>query len=79
MQEIYLNSFVTKCIKSYLKVRKNTNLNYIFVSNKGNKMSAQSIDRTIKKLKNRAGITRKISAHSLRRSAIQICIIMGLV
>lgn len=69
MQEIYLNSFVTKCIKSYLKVRKNTNLNYIFVSNKGNKMSAQSIDRTIKKLKNRAGITRKISAHSLRRSA----------
>lgn len=70
IQELYFNSFVTKCIKNYIdKSRKETDSNYLFVSNAGNKMSTQSIDRTIKKLKNRAGITRPISAHSLRRSA----------
>lgn len=70
IQEIYFNSFVTKCIKDYVsKDRKPTELNYLFVSNTGKKMSTQSIDTTIKKLKNRAGITRPISAHSLRRSA----------
>lgn len=70
IQEIYFNSFVTKCVKDYvIKKRKKTDLDYLFVSNTGKKMSTQSIDTTIKKLKNRAGITRPISAHSLRRSA----------
>ena len=69
MQEIYFNSFVTKCIKQYLKNRASTKLNYLFVSNTGNKMSTQSIDATIKKIKNKAGITKPISAHSLRRTA----------
>lgn len=69
MQEIYFNSFVTKCIKQYLKTRTSTKLNYLFVSNTGKKMSAQSIDTTIKKIKNKAGITKPISAHSLRRTA----------
>lgn len=69
MQVIYFNPFVTKCVKEYLKVRKESNLDYLFVSNQGTKMTTQSIDRTIKKIKNRAGIERPISAHSLRRSA----------
>lgn len=70
IQEIYFNSFVTKCIVDYIKkCRKETDLDYLFVSNTGNKMSIQSIDTTIKKLKNRAGISKPISAHSLRRSA----------
>ena len=69
IQELYLNSIVTRCIKEYLKVRKETDLDYLFISNGGKKMSTQSIDTTIKKIKNKAGITKNISAHSLRRSA----------
>ena len=69
MQEIYFNELVTDCVLKYLKVRKDTQCKNLFVSNTGNPMSTQSIDTTIKKLKNRAGIKKSISAHSLRRSA----------
>lgn len=69
IQEIYFNEFVTECVTNYIDKRKKSKLNLLFVSNTGNKMSLQSIDRTIKKLKNKAGISRPISAHSLRRTA----------
>lgn len=59
---------VNYAIKVYLKYRKNTACTKLFVSNGGNKMSTNSIDRTIKKLKNKANIETNISAHSLRRT-----------
>lgn len=68
-QWIYFNSFVTKTILEYLKVRKETKCNNLFVSNRGNPMSTQSIDRTIHKIQRKAGLNKNISAHSLRRTS----------
>lgn len=69
LQIIEFNPYVTELINNYLKVRKETECEKLFVSNAGNPMSRQSIDRTIHKLQKRANINRSISAHSLRRSA----------
>lgn len=69
LQIIEFNPYVTKLIDDYLLVRKETDCPNLFVSNNGNPMSIQSIDRTIHKLKNRANISKNVSAHSLRRSA----------
>lgn len=68
-QKIYFNPTVTRKIDNYLKVRKDTKCDNLFVSNTGNPMSTQSIDRTIKKIAKKAGIKKDISAHSLRRTA----------
>lgn len=68
-QWIEFNSFVTEKILNYLETRKETKCNKLFVSNKGNPMSIQSIDRTIHKLQNKAGINKNITAHSLRRTS----------
>lgn len=69
LQIIEFNPYVTKLIDNYLKIRKKTDCPNLFVSNAGNPMSVQSIDRTIHKLAKRAGINKNVSAHSLRRSA----------
>lgn len=69
LQIIEFNPYVTELVDNYLKVRKETDCPNLFVSNAGNPMSTQSIDRTIHKLAKRAGIDKNVSAHSLRRSA----------
>ena len=65
---IPISNEVNYAISKYLIYRKNTGCTKLFVSNGGNKMSTNSIDRTIKKLKNKANIETNISAHSLRRT-----------
>ena len=59
---------VNRAILDYLKYRKNTSCTKLFVSNGGGIMSAYSINRTIKKLTQKAKIETNISAHSLRRT-----------
>lgn len=68
-QKIYFNPIVTQKIDEYLEIRKETDCDNLFVSNTGNPMSTQSIDRTIRKIAQKAGIKKPISAHSLRRTA----------
>ena len=68
-QKIYFNPTVTKKIDDYLKIRKETEYDNLFVSNTGKPMSTQSIDRTIRKIAKKAGIQKRVSAHSLRRTA----------
>lgn len=69
LQVIQFNSYVTEKIDKYLLTRKETDCPKLFVSNAGTPMTTVSIDRTIKKIAKRAGITKKVSAHSLRRTA----------
>lgn len=64
--DLYPN--VKDALNEYLKVRKNSEYNNIFISNGGKPMQVNSIDRTIKKLAKRAKIDTNISAHSLRRT-----------
>lgn len=68
ISKIYFNPYVTEKIEQYLEVRKETDCEFLFVSNCGNQMTNVSIFRTIKKIAERAGIDRPISAHSLRRT-----------
>lgn len=68
IKKLYFNPYVTEKIEDYLKVRKQSEYDNLFISNGGKPMSVQSIDMTIKKLAKRAGITKSISAHSLRRT-----------
>lgn len=68
IKKLYFNPYVTEKIEKYLKVRKQSNYDNLFVSNCGKPMSTQSIDTTIKKLARKAGINKSISAHSLRRT-----------
>lgn len=59
-RKVYMNDKVASTIKEYLKGRKEVNLNYLFISNKGNKL-----DRTvINKMFNKYSET--ITPHSLR-------------
>lgn len=77
LQIVEFNPYVTEKIDNYLKVRKETNCKNLFVSDCGNPMSRQSIDRTIHKIQKKAGITKEISAHSLRRTAATTMYKMG--
>lgn len=65
---IPISEQVNRAILDYLKYRKNTSCTKLFVSNGGGIMSAYSINRTIKKLTQKAKIETNISAHSLRRT-----------
>lgn len=77
LQVVEFNPYVTEKIDNYIKERKVTDCKNLFVSNNGQPMSTQSIDRTIHKIQKRAGITKDISAHSLRRTAATTMYKMG--
>lgn len=69
IRKMDLNSATKIAIDTYLLTRKKTDCPNLFVSNGGKAMYTNSIDRTINKIANKAGITdKKISAHSLRRT-----------
>lgn len=69
-RRVFLNSEVVKSLDDYIENERKTSVyNNIFISNGGKPMSVQSIDRTLNKLADRAQINKRISAHSLRRSA----------
>ena len=65
---IPLSPLVADSINEYLKIRKESKCNNLFISNGGKPMQVNSIDRTIKKLAQRANINKSVSAHPLRRT-----------
>ena len=52
-------------IKAYMVVRKD-GVDNLFVSNQHTKMNPDSVNKTLKKLANKAGINKNIHNHSLR-------------
>lgn len=67
---MFLNESAKKYIDEYLKVRKASEYDNLFISNACKPMSARSLNNTLKTLSNRAGITKNISNHSLRHSLV---------
>lgn len=65
---VYLNQSVKEDINYYLKDRKQSKYNNLFISDRGTPMCTVSLDNTLKKLTRRAGIDKNISMHSLRRT-----------
>ncbi|KEH84578.1 phage integrase family protein (plasmid) [Clostridium novyi A str. NCTC 538] len=68
---VYINSKIINSIKEYLKEKKDSNLDYLFVSNQGNR-----IDRTvINKLFNK--YSSKITPHTLRHFYCSVALEAG--
>ncbi len=59
-----------KAIASYLKLRHELNpkQDYLFLNNRGTRLTARSIDRIVKKYGILSGISKKIGPHSLRHT-----------
>lgn len=69
IQRMRLNNDTAEAINDYIENgRKQSVYNNLFISNGGKPMSTSCIDKSIKKIKDKAGISKNISAHSLRRS-----------
>mgnify|MGYP002681161664 CR=1 FL=1 len=64
-RRVYLNQSCREYVDKYLETRKNGAEN-LFVSNQGTPMRPECINRTLKNIAKRAGITKNISNHSLR-------------
>jgi integrase/recombinase XerD len=65
---VYLNSKTKESIDDYLKVRKESKYDNLFISDQGTPLRTESLNRTIKKLAHNANVNKDISCHSLRRT-----------
>lgn len=67
---VFLSSKAKSAIDEYLKTRKDTNINNVFINNNGRKMTEQTIRSTIQTLSRRAMIDdyNTISPHTFRRT-----------
>jgi len=64
---IYLNEEAKKYIDEYLKDRK-SDCEYLFVSNQHTQMNRASLNKTIKKIAKKSGISQNVSNHTFRHS-----------
>ena len=62
---VHVNDKTMKYIEAYMIVRKD-GVDNLFVSNQHTKMNPDSVNRTLKKLANKAGIDKNVHNHSLR-------------
>ena len=62
---VHINDKTMGYIKAYMVVRKD-GVDNLFVSNQHTKMNPDSVNKTLKKLANKAGIDKNIHNHSLR-------------
>ncbi len=65
---IPVSSQCIKDIRLYLRYRRKVDSDKLFISPMGNPICSDSVTRTIKKLSKLAGITKNVTAHTLRRS-----------
>lgn len=65
---VYLNDKTKEAIDDYLKVRKESKYDNLFISDQGTPLRTESLNRTIKKLAHNANVNKDISCHSLRRT-----------
>ncbi len=63
-----LGSKAIESIKNYLTIRKKTGIDFLFLNPSGKKISRISVWKIIKKYSKVAGITKKITPHTLRHS-----------
>ncbi len=65
---VYLNERTKESIDDYIKRRKNSQYDNLFISDQCTPLNVVSINKTIKKLVRKANINKDISAHSMRRT-----------
>jgi integrase/recombinase XerC len=73
-RRIYFNDDCRACVDEYIKTRKDSVYDNLFISNQGNPMAAHNINSMLKVTARRSGLNENISNHTLRRSAVtQVC------
>ena len=67
---IYLNDVCISALENYMKVRPNFNTKALFVSERKQRISYRTVQETVKKYLNKAGLdTNTLSTHSLRHTS----------
>lgn len=78
-RRIYFNDDCRAIVDEYLKVRKESTYDNLFISNQGNPMAAHNINSMLKVTARRSGLGENISNHTLRRSAVtEVCARYGI-
>jgi site-specific recombinase XerD len=67
-REIPLEKKVTAALKQYLSVRPFSHDEHVFLSYQGSGISLRGVKKLVTKYKERAGIHKKVSCHSLRHT-----------
>lgn len=71
---IYLNDDCRNIVDNYIKVRKATDIDNLFVSNQGSLMRRDCISKMLQKIASKANIDEHISNHTLRHTYVsKIC------
>lgn len=65
---LYLDNDTKNIIFDYLEVRKDSDLNNLFISDQKTAMNPNSINRTLKNVAKVCGIDKNVTVHTLRRS-----------
>lgn len=73
-RKIYFNEECRKIVDEYIKVRKNSGIPNLFVSNHGTPMRRDCISKMLRKVAEKADIEEHISNHTLRHTYVsEIC------
>ena len=73
-RKIYFNEECRKIVDEYIKVRKNSGIPNLFVSNHGTSMRRDCISKMLRKVAEKADIEEHISNHTLRHTYVsEIC------
>jgi len=70
IRHIYLNKDCKTFIEDYLKVRKESEYDNLFISNQGTPMKSQCLTAMLRKLAKREGLSDKITNHSMRHTVV---------
>lgn len=70
MRTIYLNEDCKQYISDYLKVRKESEYDNLFISNHGTPMKPQCLTAMLRKLAQKIGANDKITNHSMRHTVV---------
>lgn len=70
MRTIYLNEDCRGYIADYLKVRKESEYDNLFISNQGTPMNSQCLTAMLRKLAKKIGVNDKITNHSMRHTVV---------
>lgn len=63
-----VGSYALNAIFDYIKKRSNSRASYIFLNKKGEKITARSVERIVKRYARIAGISKKVTPHVFRHS-----------
>jgi len=78
IREINLDYYLWETLKRYLNMRKDYSQEYLWISSNDTPLSNSGINRSIKRLIQKAGINKNISPHRLRATCVSLYVKKGM-